>query len=87
MTGLLQFLGTVFLFVIACAVCLFVVLFGIGMHTEYRRRTVARAVDEMNRRNQVEQSHVSLDEYRSRRRHPTGDATDTYLRSDGGTDR
>lgn len=87
MAGLLQFLGTVFLFVIAAAVSLFVVLFAIGMHTEYRRRTVARAVDEMNRRNDMERSHVSLDEYRSRRRHPTGDATDTYLHKDGGTDR
>lgn len=87
MAGLLQFLGTILLFIIAMSTVLFVVLFAVGMHTEYRRRNVARAIDELARRDGIERHHVSLDEYRARRKHPTGDATDTYLNSDGGTDR
>ena len=87
MDTLLQFLGTIFLFIIAASFVVFVVLFAVGMNIEYRRRNVARAVDEVERRDNIDQAHTSLDEYRSRRRHPTGDATDTYLNGKGGTDR
>jgi F0F1-type ATP synthase membrane subunit b/b' len=87
MAGLLQFLGTILLFVIAASIVVFVVLFAVGMNIEYRRRNVARAVDEVARRDELDEHHVSLDEYRSRRHHPTGDATDTYLNGKGGTDR
>lgn len=87
MDSLLQFLGTVFLFVLTASFVVFVVLFAVGMNLEYRRRNVGRAVDEVNRRDQLDDQHTSLDEYRSRRRHPTGDATRTYLETDGGTDR
>ena len=87
MDNLLQFLGTILLFIIAASLVVFVVLFGVGMHIEYRRRNVARAVDEVERRDNIDEAHTNLDEYRSRRRHPTGDATDTYLNGSGGTDR
>ena len=87
MAGLLQFLGTILLLVIAASTVVFVVLFGVGMNIEYRRRNVARAVDEIARRDDLDKHHISLDEYRSRRHHPTGDATDTYLQTDGGDDR
>ena len=76
-----------FLFIIAAATVVFVVLVGIGMNIEYRRRNVARAVDEVERRDNIDKAHTNLDEYRARRRHPTGDATDTYLNGSGGTDR
>ena len=87
MDTLLQFLGTIFLFIIAASFVVFLVLFAVGMNIEYRRRNVARAVDEVERRDNIDEAHTSLDEYRSRRHHPTGDATDTYLNGSGGTDR
>jgi hypothetical protein len=87
MDTLLQFLGTVLLFIVAASTVVFVVLVGVGMNIEYRKRNVARAVDEIARRDDLDGHQVSLDEYRSRRHHPTGDATDTYLHIDGGDDR
>jgi uncharacterized membrane protein len=87
MAGLLQFLANILLFVIAASFVVFLVLFAVGMNIEYRRRNVARAVDEIARRDDLDKHHISLDEYRSRRHHPTGDATDTYLNTDGGDDR
>ena len=83
MDTLLQLLGTVLLFIIAASI----VVFAVGMNIEYRRRNVARAVDEIARRDDLDKHHMSLDEYRSRRHHPTGDATDAYLHTDGGDDR
>ena len=87
MDTLLQFLGTILLFILAASFVVFVVLFAVGMNIEYRRRNVARVVDEVERRDNIDQAHTNLDEYRSRRHHPTGDATDTYLNGKGGTDR
>ena len=87
MDTLLEFLGTVVLFIIAASFVVFVVLFAVGMNIEYRRRNVARAVDEVERRDNINEAHTCLEEYRSRRHHPTGDATDTYLNGKGVTDR
>ena len=59
MDTLLEFLGTVFLFIIAASFVVFVVLFAVGMSMQYRRRNVARAVDEVERRDNIDEAHTS----------------------------